>query len=107
MVYGFDYSGVISKYPKRFKKLATALLAQGDTVYIVSAKRHENVAKLRQDIKHFPCTRLEVVVHNDYLKIPELKLRACKRLGIRVMFDDREDICKLLSENGIMTGQIR
>jgi hypothetical protein len=109
MVIGIDFYGTISAYPRTFRKLSESFLTAGDQVYIISAAKRQNISILRDEIKKSKIryTALEIIVFDDYLKIPELKLLACKRLGIRLLFDDREDTCTLLARHGVLTAQIR
>jgi len=102
MIVGIDFYGTIDKSPKTFRKLSEALLAQGHTVYIISAVK--NVSKLEEEVKKskVPYTHLEIILFKDYLDVPQLKLEACKRLGVKMMFDDREDTCELLSSKRIL-----
>jgi hypothetical protein len=106
---GFDYYRTITNNPKLFKKLATAYLAAGFPVHIITAVRKENKQKVKESIKRskVPYTTLEIVVFNDYTEIPMLKLEAAKRLGVKIMYDDMEETCKLLSEYHITTCQLR
>ncbi len=105
---GLDYHQTISAHPKLFKKLATALMAQGSLVYIVTAVQRHRTAIVKDLVKKskVPHTGLEIVVYEDYDDIPQLKLQACKRLGVRLLFDDNPATCKLLKEHGILAVQV-
>lgn len=109
MITGLDYYGTITSEPKLFRQLSAALLAAGSTVYIITAVRTSNIAKTRQSIEHskVPYTHIEFVIFEDFSNIPRLKLEACKRLGVKLMFDDLTEVCELLSKHRIMTAQIR
>lgn len=108
MVIGLDFYGTVTRNNKIFRNIAQALIAQGHEVYIVSAVKRNNISKLKTELKHskVPYSYLEIVPYENYWEIPELKLKACKRLGIRMLLDDNEDTCQLLSEQGILTAQV-
>jgi len=106
---GIDFYKTISTNPKLFKRLAESYMSSGYPVYIVSAVALKNVSKLRENVKKskVPHTHLEIVIFDDYEDIAPLKLAACKRLGIKVMYDDMESVCTLLAANDICTLQVR
>lgn len=106
---GLDYHDTITKHEKVFKKLATALLAAGYEVHIISALKTPTNPQIKKEVLKckVPHTSIELVYFKDYEEIAELKLQACKKLGVRIMFDDMPSVCKLLAKNGIATGQIR
>lgn len=106
---GIDYYRTITNDPKLFKRLSTAYITAGYPVYIITAVRLENVAKVRQSVikSKVPHTHLEIVIFENYEDIPMLKLSACKRLGVKVMYDDMQATCELLSKHKIMTLQVR
>lgn len=106
---GIDYYRTITQEPKLFKRLATAYISAGYPVYIITAVRAENVSKVRQSVikSKVPHTRLEIVVFKNFEDIPKLKLEACKRLGVKIMYDDLEAVCTLLADNKIITCQVR
>lgn len=109
MIIGIDYYRTITTNPKIFRKLTATLLNQGCTIYIITAVRADKVALVKDSVKRskVPHTMLEVVVFKEFEDIPQLKLEACKRLGVRLMFDDLEQVCILLAENNILTAQVR
>ena len=106
---GIDYNGTITKNPKLFKRLSAALLAAGYPVYIITAVRVPNVSATRHSIvkSKVPHTSIEIVVFREFDDIPELKLRACQRLGVKLMIDDMPATCELLAKNKILTLQVR
>lgn len=106
---GIDYHGTISKYPKQYKRLAEAYALREIPVYIISAVKSKNVEKVRKEIikSRVPCSEIVIIPFTNFEDIPQLKLEACKRLGVKVMYDDMEAVCNLLSKNGIMALQVR
>lgn len=106
---GIDYYRTITTDPKLFKKLATAYMAAEYPVYIITAVRRENVIKVQQSVEKsgVPHTHLEIIVFENYEDIPRLKLEACKRLGVKIMYDDMVETCELLAKYKIRTCQIR
>lgn len=109
MIVGIDYYRTITKDPKLFKRLSASLLSVGYPVYIITAVRVSNVSATRHSIlkSKVPHTAIEIVVFRDFDEIPELKLNACKRLGVKLMIDDLPQVCELLGKNKILTLQIR
>lgn len=103
---GIDYYKTITNDPKLFTKLINSLLIDHQ-IYIITAVKVENIATVRHDIRKIPCTHLEIVIFENYEDIPRLKLEACKRLGIKMMFDDMVEVCELLTKHRILTAQIR
>lgn len=105
MIVGLDFNGTITKNPKLFKRLSAALLAAGYPVYIITAVRASNVSATRQSItkSKVPHTAIEIVVFREFEEIPELKLRACQRLGVKLMIDDMPHTCELLAKHKILT----
>ena len=103
MIIGFDFQDTISAHPKVFRNLATALMPFGHTVYIISAVKKQNVSKRIEEVKRskVPHAHLELVVYDDYLSIPQKKLEACKRLGVKLMIDNNGDVCQLLARHKI------
>lgn len=106
---GIDYYRTITVNPKLFKRVSGALMAAGYPVYIITAVRPQNVSGVRESVKKskVPHTQLEVVVFEEFDEIPQLKLEACKRLGVKMMYDDLPGVCELLAKHGIVTCQIR
>ena len=37
---------------------------------------------------------------------PELKLAKCQEIGITVFYDDRDDVCRLLTDHGILAMRV-
>ncbi len=107
MIIGIDYHHTITNDPKLFIKLINTLLGAQHVVYIITAVKATNVAKTRHALRKIPCTHVEFVVFEDYEDIPKLKLEACKRLGVKMMFDDMLAVVELLSKHQIMTFQVR
>ena len=106
---GIDFYKTITKYPKYFRNLAAMYIQSGYPVYIISAVHPKNVAKLREEVKRskVPYTHLEVVPFIDVEDIPQLKLYACQRLGVKFMYDDMDSVCQLLLKEGIGTFQVK
>jgi acid phosphatase class B len=46
------------------------------------------------------------VVYDDVSQAPALKLAKCQELGITVFYDDREDVCRLLNQHGILAVRV-
>lgn len=106
---GIDYYKTITAEPKLFKNLAESYIASGLPVYIITAVQKKYVARVMEDVKksRIPHTHLEIIVFENYNDIPKLKLEACKRLGVKIMYDDMVETCELLAKYKIRTCQIR
>lgn len=102
---GIDYNNTITKDEKLFKRLAGALLAAGYPVYIITAmKRPASQERLKQLRKtKVPHTAIEIVYFKDFTEIPRLKLQACQRLGVKLLFDDMPEVTELVSQHKILT----
>lgn len=107
MIIGIDYHNTITSNPKLFTKLIDSLLGAQHTVCIVTAVRATNVAKTRHALRRVPRSHIEIIIFENYEDIPRLKLEACKRLGIKMMFDDMPEVCDLLAEHKIMTFRVK
>jgi hypothetical protein len=104
---GFDYWQVLSHYPEQFKVLVNSLLCAGHRVCVLSAVGKNRagtvegeVTKLGFDIPVYE------VVFDDARQSPALKLEKCQELGIEMFFDDREDVCRLLNQHGILAVRV-
>ena len=108
---GFDYWQVISHYPTEMGQLCDALHEQGWDVHVISAIGKNRVGTIADDVHQhwptFPKQRIhEVIFTNGTKSSPAIKLAKCKELGITMFFDDRKDVCELLSANGILAFQV-
>ena len=110
MVVGFDYWQVISHYPHEIGTLCDALHAQGHTVHVISAIGKNRIGTIANDVHKewpsFPDEYIHEVVFDRPHQSPELKLAKCKELGIVMFFDDRDDVCRLLNQNGIIAMRV-
>lgn len=106
MKVGFDYWQVVSHYPEQFAILESALWMAGHDTYIISAvgaKKRGTVADdLLQVWPTFNRTHIHEVLFTHPRQSPQLKLAKCQQLGIELFFDDREDVCTLLNQHGIL-----
>lgn len=109
MVIGLDYHNTITRNEDLFSMLMTGWRDMGQQVYIISAlKEGADPSKIyeREDCL-VPHDGIEIVYFNNYDEIPELKLEACCRLGIDILFDDMPAVTALCSANGILTCLVR
>jgi len=109
VIIGIDYFGTIDKYPRQFKKLARAYLAAGYPVYIITAVKPDRVTAVERMVRasRMPYTELEIVTFEDFRQLAHLKLQAARKRGVRLMYEDIQEVCELLAHHGIMTAQIR
>lgn len=107
MKVGFDYWQVLSHYPAQFRALGEALSLAGHHVCVVSAigKSRAGTVQAEVDLLSFDVPVYEVVFDNPR-QSPELKLAKCQELGIEVFYDDRDDVCRLLSQHGILAMRV-
>lgn len=111
MVLGLDYYNTITEQPDLFRGLTELMHDLGVKVYIVSAVGRKtdpaNLSRYIESMHEFITTHNIVVdgVHalefDEPREIPEIKRSKCAELGITHYFDDRNDVCTWLTENGI------
>lgn len=110
MIVGFDYWQVISHYHEETGALADSLYLTGHDVHVISAIGKSRIGTIAADVKRvwgdFNDNKIHEVVFDSPKQSPELKLAKCKELGITMFFDDRDDVCRLLNENGIMAMRV-
>lgn len=105
---GIDYWQVISHYPGYFRRLAQQALSNGDRVFIVSAVGKDRAGTVRSKVVDLgiPFTQCIELLFQKPEQSPALKLAECKRLDITVFYDDRDDVCRLLTKNGILAMRV-
>lgn len=103
-----DYWQVISHFTDYFKDFATEMLSAGHEVHIVTAVGKERAKNVFAEIDKtgVPYTQKHKVIFNDPIESPELKLAKCKELKATVIYDDRDDVCRLLNKNGIVAMRV-
>lgn len=104
---GFDYWQVLSHFTDHCHDFIEAMQNAGHDVVCISAvgKKREGtveaeVRKLGFDIP------VHEVVFDSPKQSPALKLAKCQELGIQAFFDDRDDVCRLLNQNGVMAMRV-
>jgi hypothetical protein len=104
---GFDYWQVLSHYPEQFKVLVNSLFCAGHQVYVLSAVGKNRAGTVKDEVTKlgFDIPVYEVAF-DDTRQSPALKLAKCQELGIEMFFDDREDVCRLLNQHGILAVQV-
>ena len=107
MKVGFDYWQVLSHYPEQFKVLVNSLFCAGHQVYVLSAVGKNRAGTVKDEVTKlgFDIPVYEVEF-DDTRQSPALKLAKCQELGIEMFFDDREDVCRLLNQHGILAVQV-
>lgn len=108
MKVGLDYWQVVSHYPEYFAELSKHLLLTGNEVHIVSAIGKTRIGTIEKQVKKtgVPYTAVHEVVFDDPKDSPKLKLGKCMELGISVFYDDRDDVCRLLTSKGLLTMRV-
>lgn len=105
---GLDYWHVVSHHPEYFRELVAGLVHQGHDVYVVSAVGDERAGTVEREVRTVVdgVTAVHEVVFNHPRESPVLKLAKLQELGITVFYDDREDVCRLLTEHGILAMRV-
>ncbi|SEQ37556.1 HAD family hydrolase [Microlunatus flavus] len=107
MIVGFDYWHVLSHYPHQIGHLITLHAAAGDEVHVVSAIGHGRIGTVEAEVRAVTdVPTVHEVVFDHTSESPALKLAKCRELGIELFYDDREDVCRLLSANGILAFRV-
>ena len=113
MIIGLDFYKTISAFPKFFRNLASSLISEKNTVIIISAVgKSSDLENYKRHIREFlgthriPFNSLHICQFDDDKEIPQLKLESCRTHKVDVYFDDREDVCEKLHENGIIAMRV-
>jgi acid phosphatase class B len=107
VIVGFDYWHVLSHYPTQIGHLIALHAAAGDEVHVVSAIGRGRVGTVEAEVRVVTdVPTVHEVVFSHPRESPELKLAKCFELGIELFYDDREDVCRLLSANGILAFRV-
>ena len=106
---GIDYWQVLSHHSKYFCELIRVHMNAGHAVHIVSAVGENRINTVDAAVRkimtengigeYYP--QVTELIFDKPSESPELKLAACKSLGITTFYDDRDDVCRLLNKNGI------
>ena len=103
VIVGFDYWQVLSHYPSQIGHLMEIHAAAGDEVHVVSAIGRGRLGTVEAEVRAVTAVpEVHEVVFSDPRQSPSLKLAKCRELGIEVFYDDREDVCRLLADHGIL-----
>jgi hypothetical protein len=103
-----DYWQTISHYQEYFKEFAQQMLDAGHEVHIVTAVGEERAKRVFADINKtgVPHTKKHKVIFKDPSESPALKLKKCQQIGATVIYDDRDDVCRLMNKNGIVAMRV-
>ncbi len=111
MKVGIDYWQVLSHYPEYFCMLIKQLMSDGSNeVHIISAIGKDRIGTIQGEVDDILGMNglsafkpyVHEVVFEHPRQSPELKLKKCQELGVTVFHDDRDDVCTLLTANGIL-----
>jgi acid phosphatase class B len=105
---GLDYWHVVSHYPEYFRELVAGLVHQGHEVHVVSAVGSKRAGTVEAEVtaRVDGVTAVHEVVFDHPRESPELKLAKIQELGITVFYDDRDDVCRLLTDHGILAMRV-
>lgn len=107
MIVGFDYWHVLSHYPEQIGHLIALHAAAGDEVHVVSAIGAGRIGTVEAEVRAVTdVPTVHEVVFDHTSESPELKLAKCRELGIELFYDDREDVCRLLTANGVLAFRV-
>jgi hypothetical protein len=107
VIVGFDYWQVLSHYPDQIRHLIETHDLVGDRVHIVSAVGRNRAGTVEAEVRAItPIPEVHEVVFGHPSQSPALKLAKCRELGIELFYDDREDVCRLLSSHGILAMRV-
>jgi acid phosphatase class B len=101
---GLDYWNVISHHPVYFAELASAALAAGHEVHVISAIGRKRAGTIAADVVvcGVPVTAVHELVFSHPRESPALKTAKALELGISVFYDDRDDVCAAMTAAGIL-----
>ena len=107
MIVGFDYWQVLSHYPDEITHLMQLHDLVGDEVHVVSAVGRNRAGTVEAEVRAMTTLpTVHEVVFSHPSQSPQLKLAKCRELGIELFYDDREDVCRLLSRHGILAMRV-
>jgi acid phosphatase class B len=101
---GLDYWNVCSHHEDYFRRLASLHLVAGDEIHVVSAvgrNRAGSVAPAVTDLG-IPVTAVHEVLFRRPVESPALKVAKAAELGLTVFYDDRDDVCRAMTEAGVL-----
>src|SRR5919202_2155482 len=79
----------------------------GDRVHVVSAVGQQRAGTVEAEVRAITTVpEVHEVVFHHPSQSPQLKLAKCRELGIELFYDDREDVCRLLSRHGILAMRV-
>lgn len=107
MIVGFDYWQVLSHYPRQIGHLIRIHERAGDEVHVISAIGLGRIGTVEQEVRALtPVPAVHEVVFTDPRESPYLKLAKCQELGIELFYDDRDDVCRVLTKHGILAVRV-
>lgn len=108
MIIGFDWYNTITRHEELLATFSKILKASGHKIYIITAaKSGKNIFEYAESVKKhldeigFERDGIFAFSFEESGDIPQMKLEHCKELKVEYFFDDRRDVCWLLSQNGI------
>jgi acid phosphatase class B len=108
MKIGLDYWNTISHHPVYFRQLAAAALAAGHEVHVISAIGPKRAGTIAGDVAicGVPVTAVHELVFAHPRESPVLKTARALELGVTVFYDDRDDVCRAMTEAGILAMRV-
>lgn len=106
MILGLDYDDTISIYAEGLKQIC-----KNNVVHVITVN---NVVKSEHISKLLNCEiNMHVMADEDFdimledCGVGRWKANKCKELGVELMIDDMDSVCKFCSEIGIPTIQVK
>jgi hypothetical protein len=107
VIVGFDYWQVLSHYPEEIAHLMAVHDLVGDRVHVISAVGQNRAGTVEAEVRAITSVpEVHEVVFSHPSQSPVLKLAKCQELGVQLFYDDREDVCRLLSRYGILAMRV-
>ncbi len=108
MKIGLDFYGTLEKWPNELGELAKTIIDSGGEVHIITACMAKQKMATEDKIRAsgIPHTSVEWCIFSDQNQVPEMKLRACRKLGVTLHIDDLDFIINHLNANGVLALKI-
>lgn len=108
MKIGLDYWHVISDHPDYFRELAASALRAGHEVHVISAVGHHSAGTVHPSVDRLgvPYTAVHECLFSHPRESPAIKTARALLIGIDVFYDDRDDVCREMTKEGILAMRV-
>ncbi|HEX5416269.1 MAG TPA: hypothetical protein VFZ25_11425 [Chloroflexota bacterium] len=99
--YGMDIDGTITSAPRHFKRIIDALVENGDTVYILTARPESRRRQTVELLKRLSIRYHELLMRPDDWAgtVPEYKVAMVTEKEMHLTIDDEEANCWAINES--------